>query len=138
MSTIRSTASGRATARTADGGVAVVGTLVGFTIFLILLLFAAQLMIRLYATSALTSAATRAAETVAQSSDPRASVAGAEQAAKTQLGTFGATRTQFVWKEVDAQQVVLEVKGQSPGLIPVPGSWKAIVRTVTVRTERFR
>lgn len=137
MSTIRSTASGRATARTADG-VAVVGTLVGFTIFLTLLLFAAQVMIRLYATSALTSAATRAAETVAQSPDPKSSVAGAEQAAKSELGAFGATRTQFVWKEVDARQVVLEVKGDSPTLLPVPSSWKAIERTVTVRTETFR
>jgi hypothetical protein len=105
---------------------------------LILLLFAAQVIVRLYATSALTSAATRAAETVAQSPDPATSVAAAEAAARTQLGTFGATRTRFIWKEVDEQQVVLEVEGDSPTLLPSPAGWKAITRTVTVRVESFR
>jgi hypothetical protein len=105
---------------------------------LVLLLFAAQVIVRLYATSALTSAATRAAETVAQSRDPVQSVAGAEAAARTQLGTFGATRTRFIWKEVDDRQVVLEVEGDSPTLLPVPSDWKAITRTVIVRVESFR
>lgn len=103
-----------------------------------LLLFAAQVLIRLYATSALTSAATRAAETVAQSPDPQASVPGAEADARSQLGTFGATRAIFVWKEADDEQVVLEVKGQGPGFLPLPSTWTSIDRTVTVRTERFR
>jgi hypothetical protein len=146
MSTTRSTASGRAATTTAevspgrgagDRGIAVVGTIVGFTIFLILLLFSAQVLIRLYATSALTSAATRAAETVAQSPDPAASVPSAESEARSQLGTFGATRTVFIWKEVDDQQVVLEVEGDTPGLLPLPAGWRTIDRTVTVRTERF-
>jgi hypothetical protein len=105
---------------------------------LILLLFAAQVIVRLYATSALTSAATRAAETVAQSPDPMRSVGAAEAAARNQLGTFGATRTRFLWKEVDNQQVVLEVEAESPTLLPVPSGWKAINRTVVVRVESFR
>jgi hypothetical protein len=121
-----------------ERGVAVVGTLVGFLIFMVLLLFSAQLLLRLYATSALTSAATGAAETVAESSDPEGSVASAEEAARAQLGTFGSTRTTFVWKEVDAQQVVLEVQGVSPGFLPMPAAWRTIDRTVTIRTERFR
>jgi Flp pilus assembly protein TadG len=125
-------------ARAREGGTAIVGTLVGFLVFMIMLLFSVQILVRLYATSVLSSAATRAAETVAQSGDPRLAVAGAQAEATSQLGTFGATRTRFVWKEVDAQQVVLEVEGSTPGLLPLPASWRNIDRTVVVRTERFR
>jgi hypothetical protein len=121
-----------------DWGTAVVGTLVGFLIFMLLLLFSVQIIVRLYATSALTASATRAAEAVADSPDPAAAVSSAEQSARTQLGTFGATRMAFDWKEVDSQQVVLEVVGVSPGFLPLPSSWRRIERTVTVRTERFR
>lgn len=117
---------------------AIFGTLVGFLIFLVLLLFAAQVLVHLYATSALTSAATRAAETVAQTSPPAAGVASAEAAARAQLGTFGATRTTFTWKEVDAEQVVLQVTGRTPGFVELVPGWQKITRTVTIRTERFR
>jgi Flp pilus assembly protein TadG len=118
--------------------VAVVGTLVGFLIFMVLLLFSAQVLIHLYATSALTSAATRAAETVAQAPSPDAEVGPAEEAARSQLGPFGATRTSFTWLEVDAQQVVLKVTGRTPGFVTFVPGWQTITRTVTVRTERFR
>lgn len=117
---------------------AVVGTLVGFLIFMILLMFAAQVLIHLYATSALTSAATRAAETVAQATRPTAEVGPAEAAARSQLGRFGSTRTTFDWREVDAQQVVLKVTGRTPGMVTFVPGWQTITRTVTVRTERFR
>ena len=115
-----------------------VGTLVGFLIFMLLLLFSVQILVRLYATSALTASATRAAEAVADAPDPTSAIATAEASARTQLGTFGASRTTFDWKEVDSQQVVLEVVGVSPGFLPLPSSWRRIERTVTVRTERFR
>ncbi|MBV9662269.1 MAG: hypothetical protein JO337_14045 [Acidimicrobiales bacterium] len=110
----------------------------GFLIFMVLLLFSAQVLIHLYATSALTSAATRAAETVAQSSSPVAQTAEAEAAARAQLGSFGATRTSFDWREVDSQQVVLQVTGRTPGLVQFVPGWQTITRTVTARTERFR
>jgi hypothetical protein len=116
----------------------VVGTFVGFAVFLTLLLFSAQFLVRLYATSTLTNTATRAAEQVAEAPDPAAAVRGAEAAARAGLGVFGATRTRFLWKEADLRQVVLEVRGESPGFLPLPGSWRTIDRTVTVRTERFR
>jgi hypothetical protein len=111
---------------------------VGFAIFLILLLFSAQVLVRLYATSALTSAATRAAEEVAQSADPLSEVAPAEAAARASLGSYGTAHTTFLWKEVDAQAVVLEVMAPGPGFLPLPSTWSRIHRTVTVRTERFR
>lgn len=121
-----------------DRGVAIVGTLVGFAIFLTLLLFSAQVLVRLYATSALTSAATRAAETVAQATDPESEVGPAEATARASLGTYGTAHTAFIWREVDGQAVVLEVIAPGPGLLPLPSSWRQIRRTVTVRTERFR
>ena len=121
-----------------DSGTAVVGTFVGFVILLVLLLFSAQVLVRLYATSSLTTAATRAAQEVAQSPDPIAAVPGAVAAARSELGAFGARHTSFVWKEVDANQVVLEVRATSPEFVPVPTGWRVIDRTITVRTERFR
>jgi len=118
--------------------VAIVGSLVGFLIFMVLLMFAAQALIHLYATSALSSAATRAAESVAQAPQPTVEVGPAEAAARSQLGLFGSTRTTFDWKEVDAEQVVLQVTGRTPGLISFVPGWQTIRRTVTIRTERFR
>lgn len=125
-------------ARRGDAGTSVVGTLVGFAIFLVLLLFATQVVVRLYAESALTSAATRAAESVASAPVPAAEVPAADRVALAQLGSFGSRHTTFSWRQVDGQQVVLEVAGLSPEFLPgVPG-WSRIHRTVTVRTERFR
>lgn len=115
-----------------------VGTLVGFLIFLVLLLLATQVVVRLYAVSALTSAATRAADAVASAPVPETGVAAAEAEARSELGSFGARHTTFVWKEVDAQQVVLEVQARSPEFLPGLPGWSRIDRTVTVRTERFR
>jgi hypothetical protein len=119
-------------------GTSIVGTFVGFLIFMILLLFCAQVLVRLYATSTLTAVAARAAEDVAESPDPLRAVPQAETAARQQLGSFGATRTSFDWLEVDGQQIVLEVRGKSPSLLPLPGRWIWITRTITIRTERFR
>lgn len=140
MSTARSTASGRPP-RAADpsaAGVAVIGTLVGFLIFLLLLLFASQVLVRLYATSVVTSVATRAAESVAQAPDPAGDEGSAEASARQDLGSFGGSRTRFQWLEADGQQVVLRVEARSPEFLPgIPG-WDRIARTVTVRTERFR
>jgi len=143
MSTTRSTASARPAApaqadAAGEAGTAIVGTLVGFLIFMTLLLFSVQFLVRLYATSTLTAAANTAAEQVADSPDPAAAAPQAEAAAREQLGTFGATHTTFAWLEVDNQQVVLEVHGDSPSFLPLPAGWRSITRTVTVRTERFR
>lgn len=115
-----------------------IGTLVGFLILMTLLLFCTQALVHLYATSSLTAVAARAAEEVAESPDPISEMPLATTEARQQLGTFGARHTRFQWLEVDAQQVVLEVRGDSPTLLPLPGGWSSITRTVTIRTERFR
>ena len=92
----------------------------------------------MYATSVVSAAAARAAEQVAQSPQPAQAVAPAEEAARGQMGGFGASRAQFVWEEVDDQQVVLQVRAPSPEFLPLIPGWGAITKTVTVRTERFR
>lgn len=140
MWTARSTASARPplAADPSAAGVAVVGTLVGFTIFLLLLLFATQVLVRLYATSVVTSVATRAAETVAQAPVPAADEVVAEASARRDLGSFGDSRTRFVWLEADGQEVILHVVARSPEFLPGLPGWTRITRTITVRTERFR
>ena len=145
MSTTRSTASARPT-RTADArrcrfdsaGIGLIGTLVGFAIFLTLLLFSAQVLVKLYATSTLTAAATHAAEDVAYSTDPVAAAPAAEADARARLGSFGAGHAAFSWIEMDGNAVVLKVTGRIPGFLPLPAEWSRISRTVRVRTERFR
>lgn len=142
MSILRSTALARRR-RAADvggreSGIGVFGTLFGFLIFMVALLFAVQVVVRLYATSTLSAVAIRAAQSVAQSPLPLADVRNAEAAAKASLGSFGSAHTQFLWREVDSHQVVLEVRASSPEFLPGLPGWSRISRTVTVRTERFR
>lgn len=145
MSTNKSTASARVTPPAeklrpdGDDGTGLVSAFIGFTIFLVLLLFAAQVLVRLYATSALTATAFDAAREVASTpGDPVSAVPAAEAAARHRLGRFGAAHTVFTWLEADDQQVVLRVDAAAPGLMPVPGESRQIERTVTVRRERFR
>jgi hypothetical protein len=123
---------------TSEIGTGMVGTMIGATIFLLMLLFAAQFLVRLYATSVVTSATYQAAQAVATAGDQSSAIAGAELQARQRMGSFGGAHAQFIWREVDAQQVVLEVIDQSPSFTPLPASYRRIDRTVTVRTERFR
>lgn len=121
-----------------EAGAGLVGTLVGFTIMLVLLLFAVQVTVHLYTTSVVTADALDAAHQVATSSAPIAvEVPLAEAAARTRLGRMGAA-TRFTWIEADANQVVLRVRARSPGFVPFVPALLRIDRTVTVRTERFR
>jgi hypothetical protein len=121
-----------------EQGTAIVGTLVGFVIFMVLLLFGVQTLLHLYATSAVTAAANEAAQQVATEGGDPSGVPGAEAAARAELGSFGARRTRFTWIEVDAQQVVVQVTATSPDLLPLSASLDRVSRTVTMRTERFR
>ncbi len=115
-----------------------VGTLVGFTMFLLLLLLAVQTLVHLYAASTLSAVANEAADQVANTGGAPASVAVAERTAMSRLGTFGARHTRFLWEEVDGNRVVVRVVAASPQLLPLPVAWTRITATVAVRTERFR
>lgn len=119
-------------------GVGLVDTTVGFLIFLILLMFSAQVLVRLYASSTLSSAASHAAEEVAYSPYPPAEVAIAEADARRQLGSFGGSRTTFDWGPLNGDVVVLKVIARAPSFVPFTGAWATITRTVSVRIERFR
>jgi hypothetical protein len=149
MWTSKSTASARRAAEAAGGasppgkdetdrGTAYIGTLVGFAIFLLLLLVAVQTMVHLYATSAVTAAAFDAADAVATNpAGQAAEIPVAESVARQHLGSLGPS-AEFDWLEADGNQVVLELRVRSPGFLPFSSSLLQIDRTVTVRTERFR
>lgn len=128
----------RGTTATDERGTAIVGTLVGFLIFMILLLLGVQTLVHLYATSSVTAAADEAAQQVATAGGSPGQVPAAEAAARSELGRFGAEHTRFDWLEVDGNQVVLRVTATSPSLLPVSDGLDRISRTVRVRTERFR
>ena len=122
----------------AEGGTAIVGTIVGFAIFMILLLAAVQTLVHLYATSSVTAAANEAAEQVASQGGSPQGIPVAQAEAVARLGPFGSRHTHFRWLQVNGQVVVVRVTAQSPALLPLPRSYRDITRTVTVRTERFR
>jgi Flp pilus assembly protein TadG len=128
-----------------ERGAGLIATFSGLLVVLVLLLFAVEVLVGLYAGTALTGATHAAARQVA--SDPRvrsgADPAGAVQEAEAELrdalgGTGGATEVRW---SVDADQVVVQARQQRPGFLPV--SWRTtdprwIDRTVRVRVEALR
>jgi hypothetical protein len=119
-----------------------VGTFIGVAIFLVLVLFATQVLFGLYATSVVTAATYDAAKTVA-GADAGGEVsarADAEANARSQLGRFG-DDVRFDWQPA-ADTVALTVRAPRPSLLPralVSGVGLGdIVRTVRVRSERVR
>ena len=128
-----------------DRGTGLIGTLAGVTVFLVLLLFAAQLLVNLYATSTVTAAAFDAARIVAGSEGGRDAEAGAERHARDLLGTAGESAAfEWTYDDVDGDgagdRVRLRVQTPSPtNLLPrLDLPFQHIDRTVTVRVERLR
>lgn len=106
-----------------DDGAGVVSTFIGAVVFLLFLLFAAQLLLGLYAESVVGAVAYDAAKTAA-GADGR--VGAAEAAARRQLGDAA----QFTWSvSDDAVRLTIRVPRWGRG---------HVVRTVRVRTERVR
>jgi hypothetical protein len=133
--------------RRGERGVGVIASAAGVLVFLVLLLFAVQLVFNLYATSVVNAAGLDAARQVAgrgvDHHDPRAlasATASAERRARALLGTYG-DRVRFTWV-VDDQRVTLRL--QVPRTRILPSSVASgvgldqIDRTVTVRTEELR
>lgn len=106
-----------------DEGSGIVSTFMGAVVFLLFLMFAAQLLLGLYAESVVGAVAYDTAKTAA-GADGR--VAAAEAAARRQLGDDA----QFSWSVSD-DAVRLTVRVPRWGRGP-------IVRTVRVRAERVR
>ncbi|MGI9032390.1 MAG: hypothetical protein ACR2HY_01630 [Acidimicrobiales bacterium] len=112
----------------------------GLSVFLVLLLFAVQVLFNLYATSVVTSVSYDAARRVATASGDPGTAATAEADARQSLGRY-ASRVSFQWA-IDADTVVLRVRANNPSiLLPAvagPVAFGDIDRTVRVRVERFR
>ena len=105
-----------------------------------LLLFATQLLLNLYATSVVTAAAFDAARVVAGADGGPERVTAAESQARHMLGHYG-ERVRFEWS-IDADVVALRVRAANPNLLLVqlgaPAPFQHVDRTVRVRVERFR
>lgn len=124
-----------------EAGTGLVGSLVGVTVFLVLLLFAVQLALNLYATSAVTSVAFDAARQVAASDGGVDATATAEARARELLGRFeeGGGELLFDWTTTRDDVVVLRVVAERPSLLAnVSFPFQRVARTVTVRWERGR
>ncbi len=125
-----------------ERGAGVIATVAGVTVFLVLLLFAVQVLVGLYATSVVTAATYDAAKVLAGADGGNSALgrANAEAGARRQLGRYG-QKTSFGW-ENDAEVVRLHVQAPRPTLLPrslVSGvGLSDIERTVTVRVERVR
>jgi hypothetical protein len=128
-----------------DRGTGLVGTIAGVLVFLAFLLFAVQLLVGLYATSAATDAAFDGARLVAGSraepDDPVASASArdrAEARMRAELGRFG-TEVTFDWSASDDDMIALRIQGPAPRFL-LPGlgrplGFDHVDRTVRVRRE---
>ena len=114
---------------------------IGFSVFLVMLLFAVQVLFNLYAASVVTAISYDAARRVAAAEAGPSSPAEAEAQARRALGRF-ASRVTFDWSGTGPDEVVLRVRTDNPSvLLPVmagPTSFDRLDRTIRVRVERFR
>lgn len=115
----------------------------GFSVFLVLLLFATQVMFNLYATSVVTAVSYDAARRVAAGDDGAAPAAHAraEAEARRSLGRY-ASRVTFDWSGTTGDEVVLRVRATNPNLalpaVAGRAAFDRLDRTLRVRMERFR
>lgn len=146
MPTTRSPTTSRTSGR-AEGGTGLIGTLVGVTVFLVLLFYAVHLVLNLYATSVVTAAAFDAARVVAGSDGgPEAQAAAERQARELLDGYEGEGSLSFEWgyRSTDgdgvADVVDLHVAATHPtSLLPnLQMPYQTVDRTITVRLERLR
>src|SRR4051794_36730863 len=114
---------------------------IGFSLFLVMLLFAVQVLFNLYAASVVTSVSYDAARRVAGSDGGPSYMAEAEDQARQELGRY-ATRVSFDWSGSSADEVVLRVQAQNPNvLLPLrrgPAALDHVDRTIRVRVEHFQ
>ena len=114
---------------------------VGFTVFLVMLLFAVQVLFNLYAASVVTAVSYDAARRVAGGDGGPSYIAEAEDQARQALGRY-ASRVTFDWSATSDDEVVLRVQSDNPRvLLPVtagPAAFDRLDRTIRVRVERFR
>lgn len=127
-----------------QAGTGMLGTVLGAGVFVLLMLFAVQVLVGLYATSVVTAATYDAAKAVAgaDAGPSPAVLADAERNAAAQLGSYGAG-VRFTWDAPPTGEVVrLTARAPRPTFLPraLTGAvgLDDIVRTVQVRRERVR
>ena len=130
-------------ARRDERGAGILGTVLGAGVFLLLMLFAVQVLVGLYTRSVVTAATYDAAKAVA-GADAGSSAAArldAERNAQAQLGAYG-REVVFDWAASTDDVVVLTARGPRPSFLPAaltgPVGLGDVVRTVTVRKEALR
>jgi len=130
-----------------EAGTGLIGSIVGFTVFLVLLLFAVHLVLNLYGTSVVTAAAFDAARLRAGGAGAEVSEAEAEQQVLELLdGYRDGGRLQLSWSYPDtdgdgeADVVALRIVAAHPTdlLAGVRFPLQDIDRTISVRMERLR
>ena len=135
-------AGSRATStRSAEEGVGLLSSIVGVTVFIVLLLFAVQLALNLYATSVVTTVTYDAARQVAGSDGGPSATAAAEARARDLLGRFesGGGSLRFRWDTSRDDVLLLEVVAERPSLLArVRFPFQRVDRTAVVRWERPR
>ena len=113
----------------------------GFSVFLVMLLFAVQVLFNLYAASVVTSVSYDAARRVAGSDGGSSYIGHAEAEARQALGRY-ADRVTFDWSGTGPDEGVLRVQSQNPSvLLPLhkgPAALDHLDRTIRVRVERVR
>ncbi len=114
---------------------------VGFFVFLVMLLFAVQVLFNRYAASGVTAVSYDAARRVAGSDGGPGTMDQAEVDARQALGRY-ADRVEFDWSATGPEEVVLRVQTDNPSmLLPAlagPVAFDRLDRTIRVRVERFR
>jgi hypothetical protein len=128
-----------------ERGAGLISTTAGVTVFLVLLLFATQVLYNLYATSVVTAAAYDAARVVAGAA-ARGDPLDAEQQGAARfrhlLGRYGTDRVETVdFSESTDDVVVLHVRSRNPNLLLGRigrAAFGVIDRRVRVRVERFQ
>ncbi|MGH9265819.1 MAG: hypothetical protein ACRD1D_14115 [Acidimicrobiales bacterium] len=114
---------------------------IGFSTFLVMLLFAVQVLFNLYAASVVTAVSYDAARRVAGSDGGPGYMAEAEEQARQALGRYS-DRVTFDWSGTSDEEVVLRVRSDNPNiLLPMgagPAALDTVDRTIRVRVERFR
>ena len=124
-----------------ERGAGILGTVIGTGVFLLLLLFAVQVLVGLYTRSVVTAATFDAAKAVAGADGGDGARHDAERNAQAQLGAYGRDVT-FDWTASTPDVVVLTARGPRPSFLPEaltgPVGLGPVERTVTVRREVVR
>ena len=114
---------------------------IGFSVFLVMLLFTVQVLFNLYAASVVTAVSYDAARRVAGSDGGPSATAEAEEQARQALGRY-ANRVTFNWDVTSSEEVVLRVQSENPNLMlpafAAPAALHELDRTIRIRVERFR